>query len=246
MLNEEMKTQGSWLFRWRSYLPMLFFVLFIPAFWNFQYLLGSHVIDLAWGMICLGVGLLGLAIRCLVIGYVPKNTSGRNTRKQIAETLNTTGMYSLVRNPLYLGNFFMWVAPILFLHHLLLFMIYILAFILYYERIIATEEAFLFEKFGETYSNWAKATPMLFPKNFKWKQPEMPFSWKTVIRREYHGFFGLIAVMTVMEYISDLIVHGVTVICPVWTSIFCISFIIYLAVRWLAKFTKMLHVEGRN
>ena len=140
---QEMQSQGQWLFRWRSYLPLLFLILFIPAFANYHYPFGSPVVASIWGAICLVVGLLGLAIRCLVIGYVPKNTSGRNTKEQLAETLNTQGMYSLVRNPLYLGNFFMWMAPILFLHTWWLCVICTLAFILYYERIIMAEEDFL-------------------------------------------------------------------------------------------------------
>ncbi|MGB8874133.1 MAG: hypothetical protein WCC75_12145, partial [Desulfobaccales bacterium] len=43
-------------------------------------------------------------------GLPPRGTSGRNTQGQVAETLNTTGIYSLVRNPLYLGNFLIWLG----------------------------------------------------------------------------------------------------------------------------------------
>ncbi|MGC9453013.1 MAG: methyltransferase family protein, partial [Oceanipulchritudo sp.] len=44
-------------------------------------------------------------------------TSGRNTKQQVAYSLNTTGFYSVVRNPLYLGNFFMYLGIALFTHH---------------------------------------------------------------------------------------------------------------------------------
>ncbi|MDR1290829.1 MAG: hypothetical protein LBK06_06475 [Planctomycetaceae bacterium] len=59
MLCNEMQSQGRWLFRWRSYLPMLFSILFIPAFWNFQYPLGSRTVMLIWG----GGGTLCRAVR---------------------------------------------------------------------------------------------------------------------------------------------------------------------------------------
>jgi hypothetical protein len=202
--------------------------------------------DLIWEGICLCVGMLGLVIRCLVIGYVPKNTSGRNTHKQIAETLNTTGMYSLVRNPLYLGNFFMWSAPVLFFHHWWLYAVYVLAFILYYERIIITEETFLAGKFGEAYTNWAMTTPLMFPQTLQWQPPKIPFSWKTVIRREYHGFYGLIAAMTALEHVGEVVVHGTIILDPVWVGIFCISTICYIIVRFLAKCTNFLYVAGRS
>ena len=52
----------------------------------------------------------GLGIRVFTVGFTPKNTSGRNTAEQIADVLNTSGIYSMVRHPLYVGNFFMWLG----------------------------------------------------------------------------------------------------------------------------------------
>ncbi|MDR0520612.1 MAG: isoprenylcysteine carboxylmethyltransferase family protein [Planctomycetaceae bacterium] len=246
-MNQEMQKQGRWLFRWRSYLPLLFFVLFIPAFLNYHHPLGSHTADLIWESVCLFIGLCGLAVRCLVIGYAPQRTSGRNTKEQIAETLNTKGMYSLVRNPLYLGNFLMWSAPVLFFHSCgwWLILIYVLAFVLYYERIIITEETFLFQKFGEDYARWASETPAFFPKRLRWQKPELPFSWKTVVRREYHGLFGLIAAMTAVELTGEICLHREFIIDPVWLVIFIFGTCFYLTVRFFAKCTNILHTEGR-
>ena len=244
-MTQEMQVQGQWLFRWRSYLPLLFLILFVPTLQIYHYPFGSHSADLVWELFCVSIGLLGVTIRCLVIGYAPKQTSGRNTKNQIAETLNTTGMYSLIRNPLYLGNFFMMAAPILFLHVWWLCMIYILAFILYYERIIVTEEAFLSQKFGNDYARWASQTPVFFPTHFRWLKPDLPFSWKHVLRREYHGLFALIAALAAVELIGDFCVQHTLVIDPVWTAILIAGAVFYLFVRFLAKYTRLLHVEGR-
>jgi len=57
---------------------------------------GSHRLDQVWEILCLAISLLGLGVRIVTVGYVPKGTSGRNTRGQKANVLNTTGMYSLV------------------------------------------------------------------------------------------------------------------------------------------------------
>ena len=244
-MNQEMQSQGQWLFRWRSYLPILFVVLFLPAFASHRYPFGSHFADLVLEAFCLFLGLFGLVIRCLVIGYAPKDTSGRNTKGQLAETLNTTGMYSLVRNPLYLGNFFMWAAPILMMHTWWLWVIYVLAFTLYYERIIVAEEAFLSRKFGEDYAQWASQTPAFFPRRVRWRKPELPFSWKHILRREYHGLFGLIVVMTCIEFVSDLCIQRAVIIDTFWAVLFTAGLIFYLTVRFLAKCTHVLHVEGR-
>ena len=244
-MKEEFESQGKWLFRWRSYLPIVFVFLLIPSFLSYRYPLGNPVVDEIWEVCCFLIGFLGRTIRALSVGYAPKNTSGRNTREQIADALNTTGMYSLVRNPLYLGNFFMWAAPILFLHTWWLCVIYGLVFMLYYERIIFTEEVFLRKKFGQEYLDWAARTPAFFPRSLRWVRPEIPFSWKAVIRREYHGFYGLIAVMAAMEHLGEIVVHDKFVVDPAWAIVFGFGTAVYLFIRYLVKRTSVLAVEGR-
>src|SRR5262245_26050620 len=105
MLARDLERQGIWLFRWRSYLPLAL----IPfAVWalslNKTYFAGSKSLDSLYEIACLCISLIGLGIRFVVHGYALEGTSGRNTREQIADNLNTTGLYSLVRHPLYLGN----------------------------------------------------------------------------------------------------------------------------------------------
>ncbi len=106
-LREEFETTGKWLFRWRSYLPIVLIILIFPGIHSIGYPGNSILYDIA----ALLISFVGLAIRCLVIGCKPKHTSGGNIRKQRAEVLNTKGLYSIVRHPLYLGIFFIWMYP---------------------------------------------------------------------------------------------------------------------------------------
>ena len=100
MLVQEFEKQGLSLFRWRSYWPLVGLALAVWIVW----LRPNPYPELAWP--ALALGLLGLLVRIATVGYTPKNTSGRNTAEgQVAESINTQGMYSLVRHPLYLGNF---------------------------------------------------------------------------------------------------------------------------------------------
>src|SRR5262245_10107591 len=113
-LLEEFESSGSLLFRWRSYLPLVPAVLIFFGLAHFDYPFGSHLLDEIWELICLAVSFLGLAIRALTIGSAASRTSGRNTTEQVADRLNTTGMYSIVRHPLYLGNFFIVLGVVIF------------------------------------------------------------------------------------------------------------------------------------
>ncbi len=244
-LQTQFTETGAWLFRWRSYLPLVFIAVIAPAFREFSYPFGSHFYDLIWEMICLSIAFFGLFIRCYTIGYTPKGTSGRNTKKQVAATLNTTGIYSILRNPLYLGNFFMMLGVVMFIRVWWVWVIYALAFWLYYERIIMAEESFLKDKFGKTYEDYANRTPAFLP-NFKlWRPNILPFSWRNVLKREYSGFFALISSMMFLELVGDYLEKGVIVLDVVWVSIFSFALAAYLILRTLKKKTKLLHVEGR-
>ncbi|HLP74117.1 MAG TPA: methyltransferase, partial [Bacteroidales bacterium] len=144
-LVHELERTGNWLFKRRSWLPVFLIVAGLITLWlvNRQALL----FDMRDELIFLGVSLFGELIRVLTIGFTPKNTSGRNTGQgQVADQLNVTGMYSLVRHPLYVGNFFMWLGPVLFLHSVSFTIIFCLVYWLYYERIMFAEEQFLRKK----------------------------------------------------------------------------------------------------
>jgi protein-S-isoprenylcysteine O-methyltransferase Ste14 len=245
MLSKQMAHSGSWLFKWRSYLPLVVVAVVVPGLLNFSYPLNSHGWDLAYEMICLFISMLGLAIRCYTIGYVPVGTSGRNTKGQIAETLNTTGIYSLVRNPLYLGNFFMMLGVVSFVRMWWTDVVFCLLFCLYYERIIIAEEEFLESKFGAAYLEYASKTPAFFPCFKYWVRPNLSFSSRNVLKREYSGFFAVILLMFILEVIEDYVVKGELKLDPVWTVLLVFSAVVYIILRTLKRHTKILKVKGR-
>jgi len=243
-LKEEFERTGQWLFRWRSYLPLFLIALFLIAFRDFKYPFGSHRLDYLWEIFCLFVSMLGIVLRALTVGFIPKGTSGRNTKGQVAEDLNTTGMYSLVRNPLYLGNFIIWLGISLFVRLWWFSLIVILIFGIYYERIIFAEEEFLRHKYGHRYLEWAEKTPAFFPKFNGWREPVLPFSFRTVLKREHTGFFAVITIFTFLEIIGDYFVKRIFEFDTAWEIIFCTGFVIYLGLRTMKK-TKLLSVAGR-
>lgn len=244
-LREELPQQGTWLFRWRSFLPLLLIAPIAIAFRRFDWPFQSYFFHEVWEFFCLGVSFLGLLIRAIVVGYAPARTSGRNTKTQIAESLNTTGLYSLVRHPLYLGNFLIGLGISMVLFVWWLPIIYALAFLVYYERIMFAEEAFLRQKFGRQFDEWASDTPAFWPKLNGWHNPLLPFSFRNVLRREYTGLMIVVLGHTGIEFVERIIMEHRMVWEPFWVLFALIGTMAYLTLRMLKKRTSLLDVPGR-
>jgi protein-S-isoprenylcysteine O-methyltransferase Ste14 len=244
-LVEEFRKQGNWLFRWRSYLPLLFLALFAMQFGDFDWPFGSYAVHEVWEFVCLGVSLLGLLVRVITIGHTPAATSGRNARKQVADQLNTSGIYSTVRHPLYLGNYLIGLGISLILLVWWLPVIYSLMFWIYYERIMFAEEAFLREKFKEPYEQWAAATPAFLPRPSQWRKPALKFSFRNVLRREYTGLLVVIGGHSATEILEHLVKDHRLVYEPFWAFLLFGGLAMYLLLRILKRETSILEVPGR-
>ena len=106
-LINEIEKQGNFLFKYRGQFPIVLFILAIP----FIYFTDSICLheENNFTLAAIVLSGVGFVIRAYTIGTTPRGTSGRNTKEQVAEVLNSTGIYSVVRHPLYLGNYFMWI-----------------------------------------------------------------------------------------------------------------------------------------
>jgi protein-S-isoprenylcysteine O-methyltransferase Ste14 len=244
-LREEFERTGSWLFRWRSYLPLALIGVILLAMRQYRYPGDSQRLDDLWEGICLLVSCFGLGIRIFTVGYTPRATSGRNTRRQVAETLNTTGIYSIVRHPLYVGNFFMFLGVVLFAYLWWLTLIYVLVFWLYYERIMFAEEAFLRKKFGDEYMTWANNTPAFIPRFRNYRKPDSAFSLKKVLRKEYNGFFAVIIGMFILEELGEIILNGKPELDLQWVIFLSLGIIVWATLRIIKKRTTWLNECGR-
>jgi protein-S-isoprenylcysteine O-methyltransferase Ste14 len=240
-LREELVREGNWLFRWRSFLPLVLLVPLLFALRSMQWPLENPWLFACWKIVCGSVSLTGLALRMVTTGYAPPGTSGRSTRHQVARTLNTTGMYSVVRNPLYLGNFLIFLGIAMYCLVWWYVVIYVLAFWLYYERIIFAEEDFLRRKFGEQFEHWASRTPRFIPRFMQWTRPATPFSVRRVLRKEYTGLFGIVAGYFAMDVAEHLVVQRKLVVEPEWAVLGGAALVIYLTLIGLKKCTRLLH-----
>ena len=209
-LTEQMESQGAWLFKYRSILPLIIFAIGIVLFLNNEsnpenWILENNFQESLYELTCLLVAFLGFFIRIYTVGYSRPNTSGRNTEHQVADVLNTTGIYSIMRNPLYVGNFFMWLGIAMLTGNFWFIIAFTLFYFLYYERIIFTEEQFLKNKFGHTYLEWAQKTPIIVPKFSSFKKADYNFNWKKVFRQEKNGLAALLILFCLFDIGGEMV-----------------------------------------
>jgi len=243
-LVHEFEASGNWLFKRRGWLPGFLLIAGIIM----MYLVNRQAIlfDLRDEMIFLGVSLFGQVIRIMTVGFAPKNTSGRNTTAgQIADELNVTGMYSIVRHPVYLGNFFMILGPILFIRSAWFVVVTCLVYWLYYERIMFAEEQFLRRKFGDLYDKWSETVGAFIPMFRKFVPPKLSFSLRSVLKREYQTLFTIIFIFTLFDLCRNFFITEKIYLTRVWMFIFISTAGFWIVIRLIHKHTKWLEVEGR-
>lgn len=241
-LAKQFVRSGEWLFRWRSYLPLLFL---FPLAWAVvdscherKYLWA----DTIWPVICLGISITGMAVRLHCVGHAAPGTSGRNTKQQIADSLNTTGMYSIVRHPLYLANFLIAFGIVAQPNNWWLIGLYGAAFALYYERIMFTEEAFLLQKFGQHYREWAEVTPAFLPRLSGYRPASQKFNLSRVLQKES----AAVAVITVSFTLLELAEHvktGIRSLDPWWFVLALVGSLAYASSR---VFKRVMHAKSQS
>jgi protein-S-isoprenylcysteine O-methyltransferase Ste14 len=243
-LVHELENSGNWLFKRRSWLPLFFIAAGLVMLY-----LGNRqaiIFDLRDEMIFLGVSIFGQIMRILTVGFTPKNTSGRNTAGgQIADELNVTGIYSIVRHPLYVGNFFMWLGPVLFLRSAWFTIVFCLVYWLYYERIMFAEEQFLRRKFGSAYDKWSEKVSAFIPFHVKFIRPGLRFSIRNVLKREYNSFVNIFLIFAVLDLCRNFFLSERIYMTKIWMWLLIGAAGVWLIIRTIHKYTRWLEVEGR-
>lgn len=141
------------LFKMRGFTPIplaLGIIYFSEPVWHF----------LIFGIILV---LCGEILRIWAVRAAGKTT---RTRTANASQLVTWGPYRLTRNPLYIGNFLIWIGFTLMVskESLPIFLAVVLLFFMFqYSLIVKLEETRLAEIFGEFYSEYRRKVNRIIP-----------------------------------------------------------------------------------
>ena len=183
------ENSGNQLFKYRGQIPIVLVLIAIIVIYRYP---NSTIFSLFFGkkmtfFITVSFIFSGHLIRALVVATRGIHTSGKNRDQQVAHQLTNTGIYSMVRHPLYLGNLIIWIGVFCWLGNVWFLLMGLVFFVLLYFPIMRIENDFLADKFGEKYHEWSIKTPLFLPNPLLYKRPTNPFSFKMVWKNEYPG-----------------------------------------------------------
>jgi protein-S-isoprenylcysteine O-methyltransferase Ste14 len=173
------KIMGKFLFKYRSFLPVPYFLflLIVVEFDWLNFLIGSFIV------------LSGLLIRFFSQGFAGDWMRGSEVE---ASYMLDEGAYSIMRNPLYLGNFFVGFGFTLASSFYPVFLLpfYSIVFFIYYYLIVKEEENYLEEKFGERFIRYRESTPAFYPNFRKWQKGQ--FLSRNALRMELSTYLTVV------------------------------------------------------
>ena len=122
--------------------------------------------------------------------------AGSHTRSGTIEggNLASSGPYSRVRNPIYLGNFILGLGMVALLGDPWLLPLHFVTFTVLYATIIPAEEQYLAREFGPAYQAYVANVPRLLPRLVPWTAaaPRRP---------DWHNAFGELRIAAILAAI---------------------------------------------
>jgi len=134
-----------------------------------------------WGIILM---IYGEMIRFWALGFMEKK----------GKKLAMSGPYAFVRNPLYVGNFFLGLGIVIMVWNWVIFVLFLVGFLGIYAGTVRGEEKHLREMFGQTFEDYCKNVPAFIPRLSPYDAPAKDsFLWSRIIKHhEYITVMGIV------------------------------------------------------
>ena len=144
--------------------------------------LGAALIGYAqrdWFLPALAVSVFGEAIQLWCFASLQKN-----------QVLAAHGPYALVRNPMYLGRYFLLLGMLMLLTNVWLLAAFTIVYYFYMVNRVRREEALLGPTFGDAYARYCAQVPRFLPRLSAQREGRIAyFDWATLVRN--HGLRNL-------------------------------------------------------
>jgi protein-S-isoprenylcysteine O-methyltransferase Ste14 len=147
---------------------------------------GTEASDRLWNLVGLLVAAAGESLRVLVIGTRYIRRGGLN-KKVYADSLVTEGLFAHCRNPLYVGNLLLYVGLFIIYNNPWAYVIGLALALFAYSAIVAAEEDFLLNRFGQQYQDYCRRVPRWIPRlsGLRATLADGRFDWARVLRKEH-------------------------------------------------------------
>jgi protein-S-isoprenylcysteine O-methyltransferase Ste14 len=183
---------GRFLFRHRGWVPVPF--LAVPLLVHDQPTAAQWIAGIILMIVGESIRLAGIA------------AAGHTTRRRSrhVEELVTYGIFAWTRNPLYVGNFFLWVGIVVVSGVFWFLPVAVLLFAAEYSLIVRYEEGVLESIFGREYLAYRQCTPRWVPRPPR-KAATGPMDWKRAFRSELSTFLAYVVLLiafAIKEYIE--------------------------------------------
>ncbi len=173
---------GAFLFKHRTWFPVLF--LAVPLIAPGETTIASWAI---------GATLIGIGEFFRLAGVAAAGTATRRRSRNVQRLVNY-GIFSWSRNPLYNGNFLVWMGFVVISGVVWFLPIAVLLFALEYSFIVRYEEGVLESTFGREYLVYKNCTPRWLP-----TKPDKKLSgkhdWPQAWRSEISTFLQYVALV---------------------------------------------------
>jgi protein-S-isoprenylcysteine O-methyltransferase Ste14 len=151
--------------------------------------------DAAWLPAGFLVSLFGEAIQLWSFASLVKN-----------EQLTARGPYVLVRNPMYLGRFFLILGLVVLLGNVYLIVAYVVLYYFYMVNRVQREERRLTEILGQPYRDYGARVNRFLPAFGKLTDPAVRFfSWQVLFRN--NGHWNLLAMLLFYAVLYSYVVY---------------------------------------
>jgi membrane-associated PAP2 superfamily phosphatase/protein-S-isoprenylcysteine O-methyltransferase Ste14 len=208
---------GVILLRNRRLLPGLLLLLIVGGLYDptFQQ---TIAIDEAWEAGCIAISGLGLALRLLVAGREPSPLS-----------LDATGVHSVLRYPLMVGNALVWLGLGLFPRSWPAALACCAISALACGRLLARHDLMLRDRFGPVFDRWAEVTPALAPAWRRWIPASTAFSWPKALSHEGRTILCTMLAFALLEVAGDLVIGEPLHVDPAWVLLVGLASLPWLA-----------------
>jgi protein-S-isoprenylcysteine O-methyltransferase Ste14 len=187
----EMKSFRERLFSFRSYTPLPFLLVMVAFARPTPAAFASGVVVMA----------LGELLRFVGVAYAGPLT--RVTGEVGAPELIVAGPFAFVRNPLYVGNMFLYIGVGIAANALAPWLVLGAAvyFFFQYTMIVSLEEEFLDKKFGEVYRVYRSKVPRFLPRLVPFRTPTQETQrpdWKAAVKSEKRTFQAIVLILVLL------------------------------------------------